>query len=172
MKKLLFLAVLSFNFCSHALPDIKKIFATSEAITVDEQVRQAIMDADVNTVLKLVDDTVSPHDLDSYIALASKKIGHCPKAKMTAKMIGALKIALGMAWFYKTVHHFKDEVKNATGGFFSRYKDMHTFIMDFASVSGFIFSGHFISSGAQDIQPRYKYKSQLLIHLYLKSLVK
>lgn len=173
MKRLLFFSILFFSFTAQALPDVKAYFVKSEIVSEDQQIKNAIEDADVNAVLRLVKNDVDQDLLTEYVYLASSKLGRVSPAKLHQKVGGALKMAVGMAFLYKTYDYFKLQVSaDDKVSWKERYNNMHTVIMDFAGLSGFIFGTDFIGNGLKRMQPRSEFKSKLLIHLYLKSLIK
>lgn len=171
MKKLLFLFLCFFTIPTNANSYLKKIFDT-DSRSDSEQIKSAIYNSDVNTVLTLVRTDVSREDLDLYVELAQNNFGRTPSAALKSKCFGFIKIALGMALLYKTVDYFKTEYVKSKDNILIRYKSMHNILMDLACLSGFISSSNFVNSGLDYIHPRSNYKKQLLINLYLKSLLK
>jgi len=156
----------------YGINSIKDIFVLANTLSQDEQIRKAISDSDVSTVLNLVKSDTPAADLQIYYNLAQNNFGHPPRVGFHNRLVGAVKIAMGMALLYKTGDYFKNEWNATKPDLLTRYKSPHHLLMDIACLSGFISSYNSVNSGINNITPRSNYKKQLLIHLYLKSLIK
>lgn len=171
MKRLLLFFVLCFNLSTYPMNCLTGLFK-EKSEPVAEQIKNAIIGSDVNSVLTLVKDDISENDLQYFQQLAKSTMGRTPKSTPRGRFIGTIKIALGMALLYKTGDYFKTEYNNSKNDILNRYRSFHNVMMDIACLSGFISSSNFLSDGFDKFNPRSNYKKQLLINLYLKSLSK
>lgn len=172
MKKLLFILLCLSTTQIYSFKSLKNIFTSYESMNQNDEIKEAIANSDVNKVLSLVRSDVNFISLQDYIELANENFGRTPNPTFQGRFMGTIKIALGMALLYKTGDYFKTEYTKAKSDFISRYKSVHNILMDIACLSGFISSSNFLTAGIESINPRSNYKKQLLINLYLKSLLK
>lgn len=202
MKKLIFASLMLLNAPAFGLPGVQYLkdqfcklnnhFCHTEQLSHFDLVAEAIRDGRVKQVIKLVRaDNTTQAELEEYIKIADEHFGLDPKAKLVAKTIGALKLILGFAFFYKAFDHYNDKYKiledprNIFNKFCERFtkgevRGDNTFIhgaphcitIDIAAIGGFLSAWAGINGALNVIKPKCNHHDHLLIQLYLKTLVK
>lgn len=182
MKHIVFIGLMLLSTPVFGMQFIRDQFCMGpvEQLTYEEKVKQAIEDANVKQVQKLVTATnATPDELQGYIKMASNNIGITPKSDVKGKFIGSLRLVLGLTMFYKACDYFTKAYvvqcsKNPSAALSTmlvdRYSSVHELAMDVASIGSFLSAYGTCTFALRTINPKSDFNNQLLIKLYLKDL--
>lgn len=171
MKRLLILGLLFFSSSLYGF-ELFGLFAHKKDISTFEAVSDAIRAADFNTVFANVNSETPQTDLFFLNELAHSCLGKPIPVSSHRKLISVGKVILALSLFYKLTDYFKSEIKSFKD-FQEHYKSVHNIAIDLGSVAGFVSVYDLMNSAANEgFNKQAKYKKQLLIHLYLKTLIK